>query len=113
MQRQRELFHSLPHIRHEASGFTFVLETDDDIIGKAHNDDSTTGMALAPPVCPEIEDVMQVDICQQWRGYRPLGGACLRRHKFSFFHHACFQPLVDKAVYTTVADAKSASATRD
>ena len=62
MQRQRELFHSLPHIRHEASGFTFVLETDDDIIGVAHYDDLTPAMALAPPVCPEIEDVMEVDI---------------------------------------------------
>ena len=89
MQRQRELFHSLPHIRQEASGFTFVLETDDDIIGKAHNDDSPPGMALAPPVCPEIEGVMEVDICQQWRGDRPLGRACLRRHMFSFFHHPC------------------------
>jgi hypothetical protein len=74
MQRQRELFHSLPHIRQEASGFTFVPETDDDIIGVAHYDDLTPGMALAPPVCPEIEDVMEVDISQQWRGNRPLWG---------------------------------------
>jgi hypothetical protein len=36
----------------------------------------TPGMALAPPVCPEIEDVMEVDISQQWQGNRPLG-ACL------------------------------------
>jgi hypothetical protein len=35
-----ELFHSLPHIRQEASGFTLMLETDDDIIGKAHNEGS-------------------------------------------------------------------------
>jgi hypothetical protein len=47
---KRELFHSLPHIRQKASGFTFVLETDDDIIGKVHYDDSTPGMALAPPL---------------------------------------------------------------
>jgi hypothetical protein len=32
-------FHSLPHICHEASCFTFVLETHDDVMGVAHNDD--------------------------------------------------------------------------
>jgi hypothetical protein len=67
-------------------GFTFVLETDDDIIGKAHNDDSTSGLALAPPICPEIEDVMEVDISQQWRGYRPLGWSVGP-------HREIFQPL--------------------
>src|SRR3984893_1208065 len=40
-----------------------------------------------------------------WRGNRPLGRAGLRGHKLSFFHHACLQPLADKAVYTTIADA--------
>ena len=48
---------------------------------------------------------MEVNIRQQWRGDRPLGRACLRGHKLSFFHHPCLQPLADKAVYTTVTDA--------
>jgi hypothetical protein len=48
---------------------------------------------------------MEVDIGQQWRGNRPLGRASLRGYKFSFFHHACLQPLADKAVYTTITDA--------
>jgi hypothetical protein len=42
--------------------FTFMLETDNDIIGKAHNDDSPQAMALVPPLCPEIEDVMEINI---------------------------------------------------
>src|ERR1700737_5537657 len=62
-------------------------------------------MALSASGCPEVEDVMEIDICQQWRGNRPLGRTCLRGHKLSFFHHACLQPLADKAVYTTIADA--------
>ena len=66
------LFHSLPHIRQEASGFTFVLETDEDIIGKAHNDELDAWHGACASVCPEIEDVMEVDISQQWRGDRPL-----------------------------------------
>src|SRR5271165_3060161 len=82
-----------------------MLEAHDDVIGVAHDDDLTSGMALSPSVCPEVEDVMEIDIGQQWRGNRPLGRACLCGHKLSVFHHACLQPLADKAVYTTIADA--------
>jgi len=105
MQRQSELSHSLPHICHEASGFTFVLKAYDNVIGVAHDDDLTTGMALSPPLSPEVEHKMLVDIGQQRRGNCPLRRACLRSHKLSCFHHACLQPLADKAIYTTVADA--------
>src|ERR1700757_820499 len=82
-----------------------MLEAHDDVIGVAHNDDLASGLALSPSVCPEVKDVMEIDIGQQWRGNRPLGRACLRWHKISFFHHACLQPLADKAVYTTITDA--------
>jgi hypothetical protein len=78
MQRQSELFHSLPHICHEASGFTFVLKTYDNVIGVAHDDDLTTGKALSPSFCPEVEHIMEVDIGQQRRGNCPLRRACLR-----------------------------------
>src|SRR5260370_24547409 len=81
-----------------------MLEAHDDVIGVAHDDDLTSGMALSPLVCPEVEDVMEIDIGQQWRGNRPLGRTCLRGHKLSFFHNACLQPLPDKAVYTSIAD---------
>jgi hypothetical protein len=49
-----------------------VLETHDDVIGVAHNDDLTSGMALSPSIRPQVEDVMEIDIGQQWRGNRPL-----------------------------------------
>jgi hypothetical protein len=49
-----------------------MLETYDDVIGVSHDDDLTSGTALSPSVCPEVEDVMKVDIGQQWRGNRPL-----------------------------------------
>jgi hypothetical protein len=39
---------AMPHICHEASGFTFMLETHDDIIGVTHDDDLTSGLALSP-----------------------------------------------------------------
>src|SRR5260370_15036127 len=82
-----------------------MLETHDDVIGIAHDDDLTLGMALSPSVCPKVKDVMEVDIGQQRRGNRPLGRPCLRGHKLSFFHHTCLQPLADKAAYTTITAA--------
>jgi len=39
-----------------------MLEAYDDVIGVTHDDDLTSGIALSPLVCPEIEDVMEVDI---------------------------------------------------
>jgi len=75
-----------------------LLETHDDVIGVAHNDDLTSGLALSPSVCPEVEDSMEIDIDQQWRGNRPLGRAWLCGHKLSVFHHACLQPLADKTI---------------
>jgi hypothetical protein len=44
-----------------------VLETDNDVVGIPHDDDLTSGVALTPPVCPEVEEVMEVDIGQQRR----------------------------------------------
>jgi hypothetical protein len=39
-----------------------MLEAYDDVIGVTHDDDLTSGIALSPLVCPEIEEVMEVDI---------------------------------------------------
>ena len=55
---------------------TFVLETHDHVTGVAHSVDLASGMALSPSVCPEVEDVMEMNIGQQWQGNCPLG-ACL------------------------------------
>ena len=53
-----------------------MLEAYNDVLGVTHDDDLTSGIALSPPVCPEIEDVMEIDIGQQWRGNLLLGRAC-------------------------------------
>ena len=41
-----------------------MLEAHDDAIGVAHDDDLTSGMALSPSVCPEVEGAMEIDIGQ-------------------------------------------------
>ena len=64
MQRERELRHPLVQLRPEPLGVGFVLETGDDVVGIAHEDDISPGVAFAPLLRPEIEDVMQVDVRQ-------------------------------------------------
>jgi len=47
-----------------------VLETDDDIIGIAHDDHVTRGLAPSPACGPEIEDVVEVDARERRRNHR-------------------------------------------
>src|SRR5580692_11381726 len=58
MQRQRELRQSLAHVRQEPPRLGLVLKANDDVVGVAHDDDVSLGMALPPLVRPQIEDVV-------------------------------------------------------
>jgi hypothetical protein len=64
VQLQAKLFHPLPECFQETAGFPFVLETDDEVVGVAHQDDFASGLLAPPTVRPEIEHVVQVDIGQ-------------------------------------------------
>jgi hypothetical protein len=49
----------------EPLGVRAMLEPDNNIIGEPHDDHVTVGMPFPPLPGPEIEDVVQVDICEQ------------------------------------------------
>ena len=65
MKRQRELLQPLAHLVPEAPGIGLVLETDDDVVGVAHDDHVALGLAPSPALGPEVEDVVQVDVGKQ------------------------------------------------
>jgi hypothetical protein len=46
---------------------------------------------------PEIEYVVQIDVRQQWRYYRPLRCAPLRGDPLSVFDHTRFEPFADQS----------------
>ena len=50
----------------EPLGIVPVLEADDNIIGIAHDDHVAGGVASSPAFGPQIEDVVQIDVRQQW-----------------------------------------------
>jgi hypothetical protein len=43
------------------------LEANNDVVGKTHDDHLTVGVPLPPLPCPQIEHVVQVDVCEQGR----------------------------------------------
>ena len=42
-----------------------MLKPNDDVVGIAHNDHVTRGLAPSPAFGPEVEGVMQVDVGEQ------------------------------------------------
>src|SRR6478736_7006921 len=65
IERQRELLQPLAHYIPEAPGVSLVLKPNDDVVGIAHNDHVTRGLAPSPAFGPEVEGVMQVDVGEQ------------------------------------------------
>ena len=65
MQRQRKLPQPLAHLVQEAPGVDMVLESDDEVVGIAHDDHIAGGLAPSPARGPEVECVVQVDVGKQ------------------------------------------------
>src|ERR1700746_1749031 len=72
MERQLELLKSRAHRIKEATGVALVLEADDHIIGIAHDDHVASSLTPSPALGPQIQDVVEVDIGEEGRNYRPL-----------------------------------------
>jgi hypothetical protein len=51
---------------------------------------------------PEIEGIMQIDIGQQWRYYRPLWRTYLTFRPRSVLGYPCLQPFLDQAQYPRI-----------
>jgi hypothetical protein len=55
--------HNFIHFRNAPPTQSLImLEAHDDVIGVAHDDDLTSGMALSPSVCPGVEEAKEIDI---------------------------------------------------
>ena len=104
MERQRKLIQPFTHRLQEAPGVILMLEADDDVVGIAHDDHVARGLTPSPAFGPEIADVVQVDVGEQWRDRRSLPGspAAVRHHPV--FQDARLEPLLDQADDARVAD---------
>ena len=84
MYRESELLQSALHGYTKALSVDSLVEPDDYVICVSDHDHIACGMAASPLMRPQIEDIVEVDVCQQRRDNRTLWGAFLRCPPFSF-----------------------------
>lgn len=67
VQFQLELSHAFGELLPELLGFPSELESQHDVVGKAHHDDLAARTLLPPCLDPQVENVVEIEIRQQGR----------------------------------------------
>ena len=67
VQLQAELREPLAQLRQEPLGLRSVLESHDEVVREPHDDHVAARLLLPPPLDPEVEHVVQVDVRQERR----------------------------------------------
>src|SRR5258706_16472415 len=65
LRARRKLRQPGLHVRAKAFGVIDVLETDNDVVRVADDHYLAPSLAPSPALCPEVEDVVEVDVRQQ------------------------------------------------
>src|SRR5712691_5693289 len=97
MQFQSEFPHAFLQLLQKSLGVFPMLKPQHGVIRIAHDDHIALGYLLPPRLHPEIEYMVQVEICKNRRNHRTLGGPFLRLEPPAVFHHARLQPFLDQA----------------
>src|SRR6516165_4780277 len=66
VERQRECREPFAHCIEETTCVVLMLEAGHQIIGVAHDDHVATGLLPSPAFGPQIENVVQVDVAEEW-----------------------------------------------
>ena len=104
MKRQRKPPQPFTHRVQEAPGIALVLEADDKIVGIPHDDHVTRGFAPSPALGPEVEDVVQVDVGQEWRDHRALPRPPVTARHNPVFQDTRLEPFLDQTDDALIAD---------
>jgi hypothetical protein len=67
------------------------------VIRVPKHDDLSSPWLFPPVLNPEIEGVVQINVRQQRRDYRPLRGSLYSGNPLTVFDHTRFEPLADQA----------------
>jgi len=95
MQFQVKLGKALSERLHEPFSILPILKTHNEVAGKANNDDITSSLPTLPPVDPEVEHVMKIDVGEHRADASALRYAFLAVGYTAVFKHTGFQPLFD------------------
>ena len=81
-----------------------MLEANDYIVGIPDHDHVARGLVPSPAFGPKIEDVMEVDVREQWRNHRALSRPLFLNRHDPVFEDAGPQPFLDEPDDALVAD---------
>src|SRR3989442_956685 len=96
MQLQTEPLKPLTQLGEEPLGVLAMLESDDEVIGKLHDDDVAVGLRLPPPLDPEVEHILQVDVGQERTDAPALDRPGPTLCSLPALQHAGPQPFLDE-----------------
>src|SRR5207245_5173349 len=97
VQFEREPVESLPQVAQKRLGVVFVLEADNAIVTVPHDNDVSPCVPAAPLGGPEVKDIVQVKVRQEWACAPPLGRPFRLLSPVPILQHARLQPLADVA----------------
>ena len=78
------------------SASAFVLKTKHDVVSKPHHEHVAACDLPLPGLGPQVEDVVKVDVGQQWRCTATLGRPRFTHRQLPLFQHARSQPFLDE-----------------
>src|SRR5437867_4327516 len=97
MQLQAEPAEPLAQLGQDPLGILAMLESHDEVIGKPHDDGVAVGLRLPPPLDPEVEHIVQVEVGQQRADAPALDRTGVGRCSPPILQHAGPQPFLDEA----------------
>jgi len=104
MQFQGESPQPLAEVAQKPLSVRAMLESHNEVVGVARDDDLAAPVSPAPLLDPQVEGVMQVDVRQQGRNGCPLRSSFPALRPLPVFHHSRGQPLTYQSQESSVRD---------
>src|ERR1700722_13493514 len=104
MKLKTELEHALFQFCQKLLGLRFMFKTHNKVIGPSYDDHLTARFVSLPLLCPEIQDVMKIDIRKQGTNRTPLRNTFVRRRPQAILHDSRFEPFLDQTGHALISD---------
>jgi hypothetical protein len=104
MELQAKLQKTFAKVGQESFSVLPELETNHEVVAKPDDDNIATGMLSPPLVSPQVQHVMQGDVCKQGTDTSSLRYALFTTRHCTILKHACVEPLLDVSQDALVRD---------
>src|ERR1700730_17065572 len=104
VERQDERLKPCTHHFEKPTRVGLALEPNHYIISISRDDHVAGGLAPSPALRPEIKDVVQIDVGEQWLDHRSLSRTPVTRRHDPIFEHSRLEPFLYQADDAPIAD---------